>query len=407
MDIQFLGGASYVGALGMILMHEGERILFDYGFVPTNPPKYPAEAPPVKVAFLSHAHVDHSGMIPWLCGRYRAEVIATPPTIGISDLLVVDSLKVTEMEGYPKPFTSEDIEAARRSFRPVEFGDTLNINGLEISVHSGGHIPGASMFEINDDKTVLFTGDINTVDTELVRRAEPVKCDVLIIESTYAGRYHPPRPKLREEFLEKIEDVSGRGGVVIVPAFAVGRTQEILMMLQGEGFEVWVDGMGKTVNRLYLNWPRYLRSVKHLKQAMKETRVARTVRQRAEAINGEVVVTTSGMLDGGPVLWYVQRILEDRRSAILLTGYQVEGTNGRRLLDEGQIDLWGALIPVSSEVGFFDFSAHAGHAEILDFIERCDPSKVILCHGENRELIAKEIEGREVVMPMEGQILTI
>jgi len=114
-------------------------------------------------------------------------------------------------------------------------------------------------------------------------------------------------------------------------------------------------------------------------------------------------VTTSGMLDGGPVIRYLEAVRDDPRSAILLTGYQVEGSNGRRLMDEGVIELAGADVKVRCEWQKFDFSAHAGHDDLVRFIEGCDPQRVVLMHGDHREALAEALEGREVLLPVEGQ----
>jgi putative mRNA 3-end processing factor len=161
--------------------------------------------------------------------------------------------------------------------------------------------------------------------------------------------------------------------------------------------------MGKKVNSIYVQQPEYVRSVKRLRHAMNRVRVVKTDRDRREALRGDVIVCTSGMLDGGPVLNYLEAVREDPRAAILLTGYQVEGTNGRRLVDEGVIDLWGVDVEIKIEWQKFDFSAHAGHDDLVRFIEGCDPQRVVLMHGENREILADALEGREVVLPMEGK----
>jgi putative mRNA 3-end processing factor len=136
---------------------------------------------------------------------------------------------------------------------------------------------------------------------------------------------------------------------------------------------------------------------------MHRATVVRSPRDSEQAVNGEVIVTTSGMLDGGPVLRYLERIREDPKSAILLTGYQVEGTNGRRLMDEGTIDLYGVAVDIRCEWQKFDFSAHAGHDELVRFVEACDPQRVVLMHGDNRQLLADALEGREVLLPQEGK----
>ncbi len=403
MRVRFLGGASKVGSLGMLLEHDHHITLFDYGYLPTKPPEYPIKAPPVGTAYLSHAHIDHSGMVPWLCTRHNTDVFATKATWGTCNLLFRDSIKVTNLEGFSFPYDDEDLDAAERNFRDMRFGETRREGALEITSHSAGHIPGATMYEVVNDQTILFSGDIHTLNTELVWGAKPVKCDTLVLESTYAGRRHPDRLQLEQDFLNKIREIVNRGGKVILPAFAVGRTQEMLLLLRKKNFEVWLDGMGKEVNRIYRGYPEFLRNARKFRKVMKDARKVRSETGRMKALKGEVILTTSGMMDGGPVLRYVEALKDDPKSGILLTGYQVEGTNGRMLRDTGMIDLFGAKVKVNCEVSFFDFSAHADHNELLRFIDDCDPERVILCHGDSRELLARDIDGREVFMPMENE----
>ncbi|TLZ66947.1 MAG: MBL fold metallo-hydrolase [Methanobacteriota archaeon] len=403
MEFQFLGGATEVGRLGMLLRQGPDTLLFDYGMLPRDPPQYPMKSPPVDRVFVSHAHLDHSGMVPWLCGRHDTEVILTPPTANVADLLLEDSLKVAAAEGYEAPFDESDIDATRRNIRTLDFGDNLDAGSLQVTLHSAGHIPGASMFEVNGNQTTVFTGDLHTLTTDLVKGARPVPCDTLVIESTYAGRNHPDRLKTQHEFLQKIRAVNNRGGIALVPAFAVGRTQDMLLTLAAGQFDVWLDGMGKKVNNIYLDHPEYLRNAKKLRDAMNRVRVVRSQRGALQALEADVIVTTSGMLDGGPIIRYLQAVREDPRSAILLTGYQVEGSNGRRLMDEGIVELDGADVKVRCEWQKFDFSAHAGHDDLVRFIDGCDPQRVVLMHGDHREALAEVLDGREVVLPVEGQ----
>ena len=407
MKVKMLGGASEVGSFSILIEEEDIKMIFDSGLTPSKPPKYPLKSPPIDLAFLSHAHIDHSGMIPWLTMEYGNDVIATEPTIKVGSMLLEDTVKVSASEGYPVPYEKRDVKELKRHFQTATFGDVIEIGGVEVELHSAGHIPGATMFETRGSKSVLITADINTLDTRLVNKAEPTKCDTLIMESTYAGRNHPPRAETEREFIDKIEDVIARGGNVIVPSFAVGRSQEILLILMNAGFEVWLDGMGKAVNQEFLPLEKYLRSVVDLRRAMDQTRVVRHRDERKKALKGEVIVTTSGMLDGGPVLEYLRVLKDDKNSAVLLTGFQVENTNGRSLLENGTINLQGNETQIDCEIGFFDFSAHADHDELVKFANACDPEKVILAHGDEREALAEDLKDFEVILPTEGDEIEV
>jgi len=400
--MKFLGGASEVGSLSCLMDINDEKVVFDFGFTPSKPPKFPQFPPKVDKGFLTHAHIDHSGMMPWLAGHNAAGIVATPMTLDISNLLCADSLKIAKYEAYSFPYDSDDLHRYRRSHDPHHFGDRVEVGneGASVFLKSAGHIPGATMFLIEADRRYLFTGDINTTDTKLVKGCTPSKCDILIMESTYADSEHPDRKEIEKKFLEKVDEVVYRGGLAVIPSFAVGRTQEVLLLLQRCGHEIWLDGMGKIVNEIMLDHSRYLKDPKGLDRAVRKAREVYSNHGRKLARKGEVVVTTSGMLDGGPVMDYMAHIKDDPKSALLLTGYQVEGSNGRLLTDKGMIDFHGVKEKMHCEVGSFDLSAHAGHSELVEFINGCDPSKVILCHGENREALAEDVKGdREVLMP--------
>lgn len=404
-EATFLGGGNEVGRLGLILKGSGQRLLFDYGMTATAPPKFPIPCPPVDMMFLTHSHLDHCGMIPWLTSRYDIPVVATGVSREVGVLLMEDSIKVGESEGYPEMYQGSDVKIARRKFDEIKFGDTTTAGNLQITAHSAGHIPGATMYEIVDDKTTLVTGDIHTLDTRLVLGAKPVKCDNLVMESTYSGRNHPPRLKTEYDLLRKIEQVVHRGGLAIIPSFAVGRTQELMLLLKDSKFDFWLDGMGKKVNGIYLDFPEFLRSPKRLRQALNKTKVVRNNQGRGRAVKGEVILTTSGMLDGGPVISYIESIREDPKSAILMTGYQVDGSNGRKLLDTGMMEFRGVNERVHCDVMKFDFSAHAGHNELLEFAKACEPHRIVLMHGDEREILAGDLraEGFEVLLPQNGE----
>src|SRR6266571_3382917 len=279
-----------LGRLGMILKKGPTSLLFDYGLLPRDPPQYPMPAPPVDGMFISHAHLDHTGMIPWVTRRQDVDVVLTPPTADVADLLLADSLKIADAEGFDAPFDDGDLRTARRRYRTIDFGDNVDIGDLEVTAHPAGHIPGATMYEVNGTETTLFTGDLHTLTTDLVWGARPVHCDTLFIESTYAGRQHPERLKSEHAFLRKIEQVVNRGGLALVPSFAVGRTQDVLLTLAKARHEVWLDGMGKKVNSIYVENPEYVRSVKALRKAMNRTHVVRNHREGELALRGEVLL---------------------------------------------------------------------------------------------------------------------
>jgi len=416
MKIKFLGGADVVGRMGMLMYNKGATLLFEYGMSATKPPSFPEPAPPVDHALLTHCHLDHCGMIPWLCARYDTKIAATPSTIAVSQLIMQDSIKVADSEGYRRQYQPEDIRRAMSSFVPLAFGDVFDVGGFEVELHSAGHVPGAAMFELRGDQTTLFTGDMHTYNTRLVYGAHPVKCDNLIMEATYGGRLHPDRLKTEYQFVQKVKEVVGRGGKVIVPCFAVGRTQEVMLILKDMKLDMWVDGMGRTVNRLYLDYPEYLRNEKQFKQARNRFNEVRTPSGRDRARKGNIIVTTGGMMDGGPVMEYLKVVKDDPKSAILLTGFQVDGSNGRMLLDKGKIlykrpGVAELLVPevaqemkIKCEVQQFDLSAHADHNELLAFVRGCDPEKVVLMHSDTREALAKDLEDEyQVILPKTNQ----
>ena len=401
--LEFLGAADGIGSQSLYIDCDSAKILIDYGLTPTDPPEYPLPSPKPDIMLLTHCHLDHSGTIPVIAAHYDAPIICSSLTLEATTLLLKDSLKVAKNEGYSLPYTLHEIEMFRQKARTVNFGKKLNVNEVSINVHSAGHIPGALMFEIVADKTLLFTSDLHTIDMRLVSGAKPVKCDTLLIESTYAGREHPNRKELEKQFIDDIDDVNSRGGLVLIPCFAVSRTQEIMMILADQGMEIYLDGMGQAVNRIYKDYPQYLRSPEKFNKALNKINLVRREKDRKKALSADVIITTSGMLDGGPVLEYLLKIKESKRDSLFLTGYQVEGSNGRKLLDTGKIEISGISVDINCPIKFFDFSAHAGHSELIDFIYKCAPENVIFMHGYSREMLKEHIEKDfNVILPQNG-----
>ncbi len=403
MKFRFLGGAENVGRMGMTMELNGETTLMEYGLSPTKPPEYPLPAPRIKHTFLTHSHLDHCGMIPAVVGRDRCELFCTPLTAEVGEIMMHDSLKIAKAEDYPMPYSTGDIERTMKDVVPLTFGDVIELNGYDVKLHSAGHIPGATMFEFIGDRNTLYTGDLHTIRTRLVDGARPVKCDNLFIEATYGGRTHPDRKQSEKEFLEKVREVVDRGGTALIPSFAVGRTQELMILLKDQGYDMWVDGMGRAVTRLFLEYPEYLLNARDLKSAKRNFNEVKTSSMRRDARRAEVIVTTGGMLDGGPVLNYIKALKDDPRNAILLVGYQAEDTNGRMLMETGMVKIDGETTFINCEVQKFDFSAHADHKQIVEFVRECDPTNVVLMHSETRELFLDDLSDYNVILPMVGE----
>ena len=403
----FLGGAQEVGNVGCVIEDKtGTRLLVDYGLSPGDPPTYPDECPSIDAAIITHGHLDHIGMVPWVSANHGCPIYSTDLTEALAPMMWHDTYKISKIEGHPLPWDKRDIEETADVWESVQFGEVRNTGKWSWKLHPAGHVPGAAMIEFElPECRILWTGDIDVRDSPNVSGAKPISTDILVMEGTYGGREHPDRKEEEARFIQKIQEVVARGGVAIVPAFASGRGQDILRLLYhaDPNLRVHYDGMGKRVTRHWMDHPHHITNAEEWDKIWRWVRRISSKSDRKKALNGDVIVTTSGMLKGGPVLWYLNRLKEDPESAVLITGYQAEGTGGEMLLEEGKLPIYGTITKIACEVERYYLSNHCGHNHLVKFAKNTGAKHVVLFHlpDEAIEPLRASIEenGQRVHVP--------
>ncbi len=417
MRLKFLGACNEIGRSGILVENGGAdaghtpregRLLLDYGIKPTTPPEFPLPCEAGSVV-VSHAHLDHSGTVPNLSDM-RPAVYMTPPTLDVAHTLIRDTLKVSKKRGVDPPFRREDVQRFREMVRPVPYRHPFRAAGAEVTLYSANHIPGSAVTHVNGHGTLLYTGDVTSTPTRLIPGTETryPEADAVILECTYFGTDHPPRFDLELEFVESVLQTLEEGGHAIIPCFGVARWQEMLLVLANYGIHPWVDGMGFEIARLLLNHPAYARA-RELRSALEKARRVEPEERARVLEEPAAVVTTAGMMEGGPVLYYVQKLKESERSRIFLTGYQIEGTNGRKALEGGYVEARGETIPLKLGVRLFNFSSHGGDSQLKELVKGFadrGTRKFFAVHGERCDAFAEWMRtelGVEAEAPAPGE----
>ncbi|MFH1284981.1 MAG: MBL fold metallo-hydrolase, partial [Candidatus Micrarchaeota archaeon] len=284
-----------------------------------------------------------------------------------------------------------------------------------LEMHDAGHIPGSAMALIEmNGKRICYSGDFKLQDTELHKGAEPPEnVDVLMIESTYANREHPDRKELEKKLKNEIWETLDDGGYVLFPCFAVGRSQEMVQMLNRFkiGEEIYLDGMAKAASDIILDFPSYVRDYDSLLRALKRVHWVRTPGMRKKVLSEpSVIVSTAGMLEGGPAIGYLLSLnAKNKNSKVIFTGYSVENTNGWRVQNKRQMKTDRGLVDIELDIEYFDFSAHAGKSDLWKLVKDCSPEKVVCIHGDHCETFAQELreEGYDAVAPKAGDKISV
>ncbi|MGQ9582969.1 MAG: MBL fold metallo-hydrolase RNA specificity domain-containing protein [Thermoplasmatota archaeon] len=438
MRIEFHGGAGTVTGSHHVLEASGARVGVDAGLF-QGPPEiealnaggfgHPVEG--LGALVLTHAHIDHSGRVPLLVkSGFRGEIVATGATADLCGIMLRDAAHLMEEEaarrtrhgepGRPPLFTEADVERAMGRFRSVDYGEESVVEGIRLRLLDAGHILGSAIVELEaEGRRVVFSGDLGRRDAPLLRDPSLIdEADALVLESTYGGREHADKADRSARLFDVVRRTVERGGNVVVPAFAVGRTQDLLYSLNrymeaGElrGLKTFVDSpMAISASEIYRSHPECFdaETLEILSRgddplSFPGVRFART-REESKAINSvrepHIVISASGMCTGGRVLHHLSHNLGREESTILFVGYQAEGTLGRRLRDGARrVRVLGRTIDVRARVEALDsFSAHADHPEIMEWLEafRRLPESVFLVHGERSgaQALAGAIEER-------------
>ncbi|WEU39688.1 MAG: MBL fold metallo-hydrolase [Candidatus Odinarchaeum yellowstonii] len=417
--ITCLGACQEVGGSGFLVNANNRKILLDYGIYLRRKNPFPITVQPKEIdaIFLTHAHLDHSGALPLMYITGNPPIYTTKITMDVLRVLLEDYLNISEAI---LPYDEGEIESMRENFVKTSYGDIINVGeDFNVMIIDAGHIPGSYMALIEvTGKRILYTGDINIRDTLLVKGAKPnlPEIDYLIMESTYALTNHPPREELEKEFIESINQVVDKGGVVLIPAFALSRSQEVLCILKKYNFEnqIILDGMAREISRIFLRYPKYFRDFKLLKDAHSQIEYIEGRKSREIAIkNGGVIIAPAGMLSGGAALYYARQLANDEKHGIFIVGYQLPGTPGRVLLDTGKLPVNGGVLDVQAQVKYFDFSAHAGSQELIEFIKSVPGNPTIIpVHGEPESVkyladYASRELGLNTILPVSGETVEI
>jgi len=392
--------------------------LLDYGVMVNHQPGFPMHVPPkdVDAIILTHSHLDHSGAVPVFHIHERKPVYANKITLELAQLLISDFI---HLSGYYLPYEYLELRSMMRKSVHIDYRKEKTENDISFQLFDAGHIPGsAQVLAEAEGKRVLYTGDINTVDSRLLRGADQDygELDAVIMESTYADEEHPERTSLEKEFVEKVTDVVEKGGTVLVPAFSVGRAQEIACVLTAYHFEhtIVIDGMARETNKILMNYVNFLRDPRLFMDAMHSLTWVEGWRDRRIATKKPcVIISPAGMLKGGPSVFYVSKIGKKAQNAVFLVSYQIPGTPGRELLEKGMCIIDGKIRKVKAKVERFDFSSHCGASELRQLVKTFKGHpKIYVVHGAegNCEKFAKWIKeeiGLEAVAPKAGDVYKV
>jgi KH/beta-lactamase-domain protein len=423
--ITFLGSSRQVGRSAILVKTRESQILMDCGVNPgSRQPifSYPRldveefDINKVDAVVITHAHLDHCGFLPYLFKYgYNGPVYCSEPTASLMTLLQSDFIDVTRMEGVVPPFSSDDIFEVILHTIPLKYGEVTDVSpDVRLTLHNAGHILGSSIIHLHIGKglhNVVYTGDFKYGPTQLLQPASShfPRVETLIMESTYGGPNNitPSRDETEEMFINVANSIL-KNGKVLIPVPAVGRAQEILMVInkymnEGELLEapVYIEGMISEATGIHTAYPSYL-SHEIRDQILTEGinpfesdyfTVVKQPDTRDEITEGEpcIIMATAGMMEGGPVIEYFKRLATEEENGIIFVSYQVTGTMGQRIQSGmGSAQVYnrdGKMEIINIEMSthtIHGFSGHSDRRQLINYVRRLrpQPKKVFVVHGE-------------------------
>lgn len=420
-SIRFLGGAGTVTGSKYLLEIGAKKILVDCGLFQglkelrlENWAPFPIKPAEIDCVILTHAHLDHSGYLPILAKNgFQGKILTTAPSLDLAKVILLDSAKIQEEDaahankgGYSKHsparplYTTEDAHLALRLFKvaPVDSWQSL-FEGVRYRLTNSGHILGSVLVEIQTpDFVIAFTGDLGRSRPLLLHPPRSIaQADYLVVESTYGDRVHATTPAV--EALEKIvTETISRGGQVLIPAFAVGRTQDILYLLsllrkkrKLGNTPIYLDSpMGASATRIFTDHPEWHRLSPSEVNTLCETVSVIENQKESDALqrstDSAIIIAGSGMITGGRILSHLEQRLADPKNTVILVGYQPPSTRGS-LLRNGidELKIRGHYVPVKARIeDISTLSAHADQSELLNWMRgfQRPPRHTFIVHGE-------------------------
>jgi putative mRNA 3-end processing factor len=418
LEISFLGGTREVGRMAVAVKSDETQVLLDYGVMMDNEPGFPMHIAPrnVNALVLTHAHLDHSGILPIFYIQDKTPLYTTRLTMELARLLLEDFV---HLSSYYLPFEYLELKYMMQSAVYTKYKEEKTIGDVSIQLLDAGHIPGSAQILVEaEGKRILFTGDFNTFKTRLLSPADGDygELDAVIVETTYANEEHSERTELERRFVESVTDVVEAGGIALVPAFSIGRSQEIACVLAAHHFEhpVTMDGMSRAANSVIMDNTEFLREPRLFLDAVHGATWVDGWRDRRIATKRSgVVISPAGMLKGGPAAFYISKLGKKAQNAVFLVSYQIPGTPGSELLKKGACVIDGKVRKIKAQVKHFDFSSHCGATQLQEFVKSLKGNpKVFTVHGAegNCERFAKWIKTEtnlDAVAPNAGDKIII